>query len=98
MRSSCFLIALCCLAYSASAQVSFQEVSNQPFLDNTAYFNGVSWIDIDNDHDLDICVSGFRSAAGVFTNASAIFLNDGTGNFSTTALLGSAQKNAMRLP
>lgn len=89
-------MALCCLLQSATAQVSFEEITNQPFLDNTAYLNGVSWIDVDNDHDLDICVSGFRSAAGVFVNASAIFLNDGTGNFSASTPLSSNQKNAMR--
>jgi hypothetical protein len=40
------------------AQVNFTPV-NAAFLDSQSYLNGVTWIDADNDNDLDVCVSGF---------------------------------------
>jgi enediyne biosynthesis protein E4 len=82
------------LAQRATAQVSFQELTTLPFLDNEAYLNGVSWVDVDNDNDLDVCVTGMKGSA--FINQSAIFVQDANGNFSNTGLLTSAQKIPMR--
>ncbi|MBL7827700.1 MAG: CRTAC1 family protein, partial [Saprospiraceae bacterium] len=85
-----------CISCALFAQISFQEVSTPPFLDSEAYFNGVSWVDVDQDNDLDVCVSGFKGLPPNWINVSAIYLNDGAGNFSTSNLISSAQKNAMR--
>ncbi len=84
------------LSINAHSQVSFQSMPTLPFLDTDAYLNGVSWIDVDNDNDLDVCVTGAGGVFPNFANRSAIFLNDGNGNFSNTMLLNSAQKNPMR--
>lgn len=93
------LVALFVFSLTTSAifaQVSFQEIPGLPFLDNQSYLNGVSWIDVDNDNDLDVCVTGAGGTFPNFVNRSAIFVNDGNGNFSNTNLLMSAQANAMR--
>lgn len=79
---------------SASAQPGFQEITTLPFLDTLSYLNGVSWVDVDNDLDLDVCVTGFNATTQA--NTSTIFLNDGNGNFSASTLLVSNQKNTMR--
>ena len=79
----------CLLASSAFAQTSFQDIPNLPFLDSQSYLRGITWVDVDNDYDLDVCVTGHDVN---FVNQSAIFVNDGNGNFSNTNLLVSAQK------
>lgn len=84
------------LPWSSKSQIMFQPQPTLPFLDSDSYLNGVSWIDVDNDNDLDVCVTGAGGTFPNFVNRSAIFLNDGSGNFNNTMLLNSAQKNPMR--
>ena len=80
---------------SLSAQVSF--IKEFPaFLDSIAYLNAVSWVDVDNDNDLDVCVSGSKGTFPDFICANEIFVNEGNGVFSKTGLINSQQKNAMR--
>lgn len=78
-----------------TAQISF-EAQNPAFLDSDAYLNGVSWIDVDNDNDLDVCVTGTKGDFPNFINASAVFVNQGNGVFANTGLINSAQQNPMR--
>lgn len=89
-----FVLALLLNTALLSAQTTFQEITPLPFLDSQSYLNGVSWADVDNDGDLDVCVTGFNAATQ--SNASAIYLNDGAGNFTASTLLVSNQKNTMR--
>ena len=83
---------LCAPSY---AQVTFTSV-NAPFLDTESYLNGVTWIDADNDNDLDVCVSGFSGTPPNWVNKTQIYLNDGNANFSSSGWITSTQKNAMR--
>lgn len=83
------------MAGPLAAQVTFER-QFPAFLDSAAYLNGVSWVDVDNDNDLDVCVTGMKGNFPDFVNASAIFLNQGNGSFTNTGLLNSQQKNAMR--
>ncbi|MDO8366575.1 MAG: VCBS repeat-containing protein, partial [Saprospiraceae bacterium] len=53
-------------------------------------------MDVDNDNDLDVCVTGSGGTFPNFTNISAIYLNNGNETFTNTGLLNSAQKNPMR--
>ncbi len=84
------------LASAASAQVTFQQIPSLAFFDSVGYLNGVSWVDVDNDDDLDVCVTGSGGTAPNFTNISAIYLNNGNETFTNTGLLNSSQKNPMR--
>jgi gliding motility-associated-like protein len=77
------------------AQVNFTPV-NAAFLDSQSYLNGVTWIDADNDNDLDVCVSGFSGAPPDWVNETEIFLNDGNGNFTPSGWITSSHKNGMR--
>ena len=77
------------------AQVNFTPV-NAAFLDSQSYLNGVTWIDADNDNDLDVCVSGFSGIPPAWVNKTEIFLNDGNGNFTPSGWITSSHKNAMR--
>jgi len=90
------LLFLGALAQSASAQVTFQQIPGLAFFDSQGYLNGVSWVDVDNDDDLDVCVTGSGGTFPNFTNISAIYLNNGNETFTNTGLLNSVQKNAFR--
>jgi len=99
MRFTIFLLLLLAPFFKTErvlAQVSFQQIPGLAFFDNQGYLNGVSWVDVDNDHDLDVCVTGSGGSFPNFTNISAIFLNNGNETFTNTGLLNSTQKNAMR--
>lgn len=76
-----------------SAQVTFQDVPSAAFLDAQAYLRGISWVDVDGDFDLDVCVTGAGGSFPNFVNTSAIFINQGNGNFANTGLLNSVQKD-----
>jgi gliding motility-associated-like protein len=91
-----FLLFSLCLVQTSRAQVTFQQIPGLAFFDNQGYLNGVSWVDVDNDHDLDVCVTGSGGTFPNFTNISAIFLNNGNETFTNTGLLASAQKNPFR--
>ncbi|MDX1909868.1 MAG: FG-GAP-like repeat-containing protein [Saprospiraceae bacterium] len=78
------------------AQVTFQQIPGLAFFDSQGYLNGVSWVDVDNDNDLDVCVSGAGGAFPNFTNISAIYLNNGNETFTAGNLLPSTQNNPMR--
>jgi len=84
------------IASSASAQVTFQQIPGLAFFDNQGYLNGVSWVDVDNDNDLDVCVTGAGGTFPNFTNISAIYINNGNETFTNTGLLNSSQNNPMR--
>lgn len=88
-----FLFVVLCIP--ARAQVTFTSV-NTAFLDSQSYLFGVTWIDADNDNDLDVCVSGFIGAPPVWVNKTELFLNDGTGVFSPSGQISSNHKNPMR--
>ena len=81
---------------SVQAQVTFQQIPGLAFFDNQGYLNGVSWVDVDNDNDLDVCVTGSGGVFPNFTNISAVYLNNGNETFTNTGLLTSTQKNAFR--
>ncbi len=82
-------------AGSLAAQVTFKK-ELPAFLDSTAYLNGVSWVDVDNDNDLDVCVTGSRGNFPDFVCANSIYINQGNGMYTNTGLINSQQKNAMR--
>jgi len=88
-------ICLLLLNTALSAQITF-EARFPAFLDTAAYLNGVSWIDVDNDNDLDVCVSGIGGTFPNNTNPNAIFINQGNGVFENTGLITSTQKDGMR--
>ncbi|MFM8489887.1 MAG: hypothetical protein ACKOCH_26410, partial [Bacteroidota bacterium] len=94
MKHICALL-LYILSAPAYAQVTFTAV-NAPFLDTESYLNGVTWIDVDNDNDLDVCVSGFSGTPPNWVNKTQIFLNDGNANFSSSGWINSSHKNPMR--
>lgn len=99
MKKRCLLFhVLTCLFLppSIQAQVTFQQIPGLAFFDNQGYLNGVSWVDVDNDNDLDVCVTGAGGTFPNFTNISAIYLNNGNETFTNTGLLTSVQKNPMR--
>lgn len=77
-------------------QITFQQIPGLAFFDDQGYLNGVSWIDVDQDHDLDVCVTGSGGTFPNFTNISAIYLNNGNETFTNSGLLTSVQKNAFR--
>ncbi len=83
-------------AFMASAQVTFQQIPGLAFFDDQGYLNGVSWVDVDNDDDLDVCVTGSGGTFPNFTNISAIYINNGNETFTNTGLLNSSQNNPMR--
>ncbi|HLP94718.1 MAG TPA: FG-GAP-like repeat-containing protein [Saprospiraceae bacterium] len=89
-------VAVCCLTVVTQAQVTFQQIPGLAFFDNQGYLNGVSWVDVDNDNDLDVCVTGSGGSFPNFTNISAIYLNNGNETFANTGLLTSTQKNPFR--
>ncbi|MBK8491874.1 MAG: VCBS repeat-containing protein [Saprospirales bacterium] len=82
------------LAYSLPAQISFQDIPNLPFFDDQGYLRGITWVDVDGDNDLDVSVSGATGTSPNFVNATAIFIQDGSGAFSNTGLISSTQLNA----
>jgi len=84
------------MAQTSSAQVTFQQIPGLAFFDSVGYLNGVSWVDVDNDDDLDVCVTGSGGTFPNFTNISGIYLNNGNETFTNTGLLNSVQKNAFR--
>lgn len=96
MQKLLFSIILGCFAHAVSAQVTFQQIPGLDFFDSQGYLNGVSWVDVDNDDDLDVCVTGSGGTFPNFTNISAIFLNNGNETFTNTGLLNSVQNNAFR--
>jgi gliding motility-associated-like protein len=96
MRIFTLLLVLSSLATMAEAQVTFQQIPGLAFFDNQGYLNGVSWVDVDNDDDLDVCVTGSGGTFPNFTNISAIFMNNGNETFTNTGLLNSSQNNTMR--
>jgi gliding motility-associated-like protein len=89
------IVLLSCLSWSGFGQITFTDVPGLDFLDSESYLRGVSWTDVDGDHDLDVCVTGAGGTFPDFVNKSAIFINDGAGNFTNTGLLVSTQDNAM---
>ncbi|MFN0216312.1 MAG: FG-GAP-like repeat-containing protein [Saprospiraceae bacterium] len=80
----------------AFSQVTFQQIPGLAFFDTLGYLNGVSWVDVDNDNHLDVCVTGSGGTFPNFTNISGIFLNNGNETFTNTGLLNSSQNNPMR--
>ncbi len=75
-----------------TAQVTFQKINDFAFQDQVAYLRGISWVDVDNDYDLDVCITGSSGHPQTPTNETAIFLNDGLGDFTKSSLLVSSQK------
>ena len=61
------------LSYSASAQI-FTRITTGDIVNQTSAFTVCSWLDLDNDADLDLYVA--RSSG-----SSQLFRNDGAGNF-----------------
>lgn len=90
------LVLVLVLPFCLVAQVTFQQIPGLAFFDSQGYLNGVSWVDVDNDNDLDVCVSGAGGSFPNFTNISAIYLNNGNETFTATTLLASSQNNPMR--
>ena len=75
----------------STAQITFEKIQDFTFNDDISYLRGISWIDVDNDYDLDVFVSGSSGIPPDTNNESAIFLNDGQGNFTESNLLSTAQ-------
>ncbi|MBR9921995.1 MAG: T9SS type B sorting domain-containing protein [Bacteroidetes bacterium] len=93
--SSLLFLGLMAFAEWSFAQISFESIPGLPFIDSESYFRGVTWMDVDSDGDLDVCVSGTTGTFPDFENATAIYINDGAGNFSNTGLINSDQSNTM---
>ncbi len=58
-----------------------------PFLDTGDYVRGISWVDIDNDNDLDVYLSGnngYDATLGATLPMSVLYTNNGNGTFSPT--------------
>lgn len=53
----------------------FTEVISTPFIEGTS----AAFLDMDNDNDMDLIVSGSTNNNGVMTT---LYVNDGSGNFS----------------
>jgi len=56
-----------------SAQVTFQQIPGLAFFDDQGYLNGVSWVDVDNDDDLDVYIAA-TCARGYLQRKSGYFL------------------------
>ena len=70
--------------------------SAQPFLDATGYCRGISWVDIDNDGDQDVYISGtgaYDPGTGTFAPLHMLYLNDGSANFTLSTQLQSASSS-----
>ena len=61
--------------YLNSGSGVFTEVTSTPFIEGTS----AAFLDMDNDNDMDLVVSGSTNNNGVMTT---LYVNDGTGNFS----------------
>jgi gliding motility-associated-like protein len=86
------LVAACTLAAcTLFAQPTFIRLENLPFYDDEGYLRGISWIDVDGDHDLDVCISGAIGNPAV--NATGIYLNLGQDQFQASNLISSNQNN-----
>ncbi|MEK7258150.1 MAG: CRTAC1 family protein, partial [Bacteroidota bacterium] len=96
MKSLLPLLFSVLLAQAAAAQIQFAELPGLAFLDSTSYLNGVIWVDVDNDYDLDVSVSGFGGTPPNFVNKTAIFRNLGGGVFINDSLVVSSQSTPMR--
>lgn len=60
--------------YWNSGNGRFQEALDQPVARDAGWSEGVNWVDVDNDGDLDIFAARTRYG-------NALFINDGEGNF-----------------
>lgn len=90
-----FLFYLSCFIPLINAQVTFDAISNFAFNDSEAYIRGISWVDVDNDFDLDVCLSGGVGVSPDYESKTAIYLNDGMGNFTQSDLLSTNQIGTM---
>ena len=79
---------------SIFAQPSFQEVVNLPFYDDVGYLRGISWVDVDNDNDLDVCISGLAGIPPNTVNLTAVYENQGNNTFVNNGWITSNQLNA----
>ena len=86
----CLLLPTFCVS-----QISFQEISNLPFLDSEGYLRGISWIDADNDNDLDVCISGASGIPPNTINLTAVYENQGNTVFVNNGWISSSQNNPM---
>src|SRR5210317_1903565 len=80
-------------ASSIQAQVTFQDLDTLACLDDEAYLRGISWVDVDNDGDLDVSFSGNSGTSRGFENKTGIFINQGNNHFENTGLISSDQQN-----
>lgn len=99
MRTTILILSFSGMVFSsgtAFSQVTFQQIPGLAFFNDQGYLNGVSWVDVDNDDDLDVCVTGSGGVFPNFTNISAIFINNGNETFTNTGLFNSSQNNPMR--
>ncbi len=94
MRINWFLTCLLLILFSPllCAQIEF-EPQNFPFLDDSSYLRGVSWVDVDNDYDLDVFVSGSGGTFPDIVNTTNLFLNEGNNVFLPSGYIISSQNN-----
>ena len=89
-----FLLFSFLLFSMTNAQITFEKIEDFEFQDEISYFRGISWVDVDNDFDLDVMISGESGTPPNTVNETAIFLNDGTGVFTRSELITSSQMGA----
>ncbi|MEY2924508.1 MAG: hypothetical protein RLZZ337_1056, partial [Bacteroidota bacterium] len=66
--------------YENDGAGKFSLVTNTPF--DSVQYGAIAVADIDNDSDMDVLITGLNNNS---TRISELYLNDGSGNFSTTA-------------
>jgi gliding motility-associated-like protein len=71
---------------------TFTPATALPFLVDTGYCRSISWIDYDNDYDLDVYITGTESydaATGTFTSLHLLYENNGDETFTLSPELTS---------
>jgi len=89
MKNGCLLLCLIIIAKVAFSQnISFKQVPPVlPETQNIAPFKTLTqgdivYVDIDNDNDLDVLITGLRSLTIGSTAEMILYINDGDGNYS----------------
>ena len=78
------LIGVFCLALSSTSFGQTFVPVDPGFLIDTGYCRGISWIDVDNDNDLDVYISGTHSydaATASFIPLNRLYVNNGDETF-----------------
>lgn len=80
MRKAPLLFPLLLFTFFIPTQFWAQNYNSlpMPFLDNQGYCRGISWVDVDNDDDLDVYISGQITAT---EQLNTLYINNGDGTY-----------------